>query len=333
MAPRSLSCATYLRANGVARSYHGTQRCSGRGSCSARSTSARHTPNPAAHPAIVDPRTWRRVQRTTVSARPPGEVRAAPRAPRCLALRHVRRADGRRHRLNRLTLVLDLPVPAERGLPAARHDQRGDRRGGWWSTGARSAIADDEGRASDGGRRSATRRPRSRPPRRDLEVRSGPSRWSRTSLRRNRDCPVELRQDRDRAREHLDQLRRPAKPRSSSTRADDWDRPVLRRPPGADPRHRRARHSHHGRAWRRAHPRSNCSASSRRASASRMRRTSARTWTGSGLTLPPHARSVVLRCSIAASRAGAVPALARGWTPPGARRRPWGSRSRRSSRR
>jgi DNA invertase Pin-like site-specific DNA recombinase len=238
----------YLRANGVARSYHGTTTLLKSRVVLGEIHFGAHTPNPAAHPAIVDRDTWKAVQRTTVSR-------------------------GRRAKSERLLARLGI---LRCGTCGARMVVGTANRSSYWiyrcpPTGdcqqrvtisaeiaekkviekVRAAIADDEGRASaEANFRDAEAA---------LEAAEIALKNAIRSLAVVADEPetqsrlLELRQDRDRARTSRS-TRRPAG-RGRHQRSRRLGSPVLRRPSGVDPRHRRARRRHQGRTRRRARPR------------------------------------------------------------------------------
>jgi DNA invertase Pin-like site-specific DNA recombinase len=208
----------YLRANGVARSYHGTTTLLKSRVVLGEIHFGAHTPNPAAHPAIVDRDMWMAVQRASVSR-------------------------GRRAKSERLLARLGV---LRCGTCGARMVVGTANRSSYWiyrcpPTGdcqqrvtisaeiaekkviekVRAAIADDEGRASaEANVRDAEA---------TLEAAEIALRNAIRSLSVVADEPetqsrlLELRQDRDRAREHLDQLGG-QQAAVVINGADDWDR-------------------------------------------------------------------------------------------------------------
>jgi site-specific DNA recombinase len=208
----------YLRANGVARSYHGTTTLLKSRVVLGEIHFGAHTRNPAAHPAIVDRDTWQTVQRATVSR-------------------------GRRAKSERLLARLGV---LRCGTCGARMVVGTANRSSYWiyrcpPTGdcqqrvtisaeiaekkviekVRAAIADDEGRASaEANVRDAEAA---------LDAAEIALKNAIRSLAVVADEPetqsrlLELRQDRDRAREHLDQLGG-QQAAVVINGADDWNR-------------------------------------------------------------------------------------------------------------
>ena len=208
----------YLRANGVARSYHGTTTLLKSRVVLGEIHFGAHTRNPAAHPAIVDRDTWQTVQRATVSR-------------------------GRRAKSERLLARLGV---LRCGTCGARMVVGTANRSSYWiyrcpPTGdcqqrvtisaeiaekkviekVRAAIADDEGRASaEANVRDAEAA---------LDAAEIALKNAIRSLAVVADEPetqsrlLELRQDRDRAREHLDRLGG-QQAAVVINGADDWNR-------------------------------------------------------------------------------------------------------------
>ena len=243
---------TFLRENGIVRSYHGTTTLLTSRVVLGEIHFGSHTPNPSAHKPIVDRDVWQAVQRMKASR---GRKAKSERLLARLGVLVCESCKGR--------MVVGTQTQNGRSYPFYRCGHVREDCPKRVTIGAeiaenvvvdavRSAISRDEGRASaEANVRDAEAA---------LEAAEIALKNAIRSLAVVADEPetqsrlLELRQDRDRAREHLDQLggQRAAVVING---ADDWDRLFLRRPPSADPRHRRARHSHHGRARRRAHPR------------------------------------------------------------------------------